>query len=151
MSDISHAKIEVARAGLDPSVVCRLPSGWVFLCSMQFLRGYCILQADPVVESINSLDPDQRAKFLYDMVLVGDAIMEVTGAYRINYALLGNSDPVLHAHIVPRYLSEPEELRKGLPWSYPNVDDDSMIFSIGHDKELLDQLRKSIQLRASNL
>ncbi|MGV8025149.1 MAG: HIT family protein [Anaerolineaceae bacterium] len=117
---------------------------------MQFLRGYCVLQADPVVESINTLDPSQRASFLCDMVLVGDAIMEVTDAYRINYALLGNSDPVLHAHIVPRYLSEPEELRKGLPWSYTNMVDDSMMFSIEHDKELLDQLRKSIQMRASN-
>jgi len=151
MTDFSHAKIDAARAGFDSSAICKLSSGWVFLCSMQFLRGYCILQADPVVESINTLDSSQRAKFLCDMVLVGDAIMEVPGAYRINYDLFGNSDPVLHAHIVPRYLSEPEELRKGLPWSYPNMGDDSTIFSIENDKELLDQLRKSIQLRASNL
>ena len=50
------------------------------------------------------------------MALVGDALLEVTGAYRINYAILGNTDPALHAHIVPRFLTEPDEYRKGPPW-----------------------------------
>ena len=45
--------------------------------------------------------------------------MKVTGAYRINYAIMGNSDPYLHAHIVPRYSDEPEEYLHDQPWSYP--------------------------------
>ena len=36
----------------------------------------------------------------------------MTGAYRINYAVMGNLYPVLYARIVPRYLSESEELRR---------------------------------------
>jgi diadenosine tetraphosphate (Ap4A) HIT family hydrolase len=32
---------------------------------------------------------------------------------------MGNSDQVLHAHIVPRYADEPDHYRKGGPWSYP--------------------------------
>jgi diadenosine tetraphosphate (Ap4A) HIT family hydrolase len=147
MTNISYARIEAARAGVDPSFICRVSSGWVFLCGMQFLRGYCILQADPVVESINSLKLIQRAEFLCDMALVGDAILEVTGAYRMNYAIMGNSEPVLHAHIVPRYLSEPDDLRKGLPWSYPNAYDDTAAFNPERDKELIDQLCMSIQRR----
>jgi hypothetical protein len=39
----------------------------------------------------------------------------------INYALMGNANPILHAHIVPRYLDEPEDLRKQPPWFYPNI------------------------------
>lgn len=31
------------------------------------------------------------------MILVGDAIMEVTGAFRMNYAVMGNTVPYLHA------------------------------------------------------
>jgi diadenosine tetraphosphate (Ap4A) HIT family hydrolase len=65
------------------------------------------------------LDRLQRAEYLGDMALVGDALLEVTGAYRINYGIMGNSDPFRHAHIVPRYSAEPENLRNGLPWSYP--------------------------------
>jgi diadenosine tetraphosphate (Ap4A) HIT family hydrolase len=131
----------------DPRFICKLPSGWVFLCEMQFLRGYCILQADPVVESINLLNPIQRSDFLCDMALLGDAILDVTGAYRINYAIMGNTDPVLHAHIVPRYLSESDEFRKGLPWSYPNTKDDNTAFNKERDQELINQLCNNIQNR----
>ena len=128
-------------------LIYRLPSGWVFLCGMQFLSGYCILHADPEVPSLNDLPPDMRQIFLTDMALVGDAILAVTGAERINYALMGNSDPVLHAHIVPRYAWEPEELRKGLPWSHPNAYDASTAFNPDRDRELMDALQQAILAR----
>jgi diadenosine tetraphosphate (Ap4A) HIT family hydrolase len=130
--------------GQDPALVCRVPSGLVFLCDMQFLRGYSILQAEPEVDSINALDPRQRAEYLHDMVLIGDALLEVTGAYRINYAIMGNSLPVLHAHIIPRYLSEPEELRRGGSWSYPQEQIDAVRFDYTRDRELISQLAQAI-------
>jgi diadenosine tetraphosphate (Ap4A) HIT family hydrolase len=114
---------------------------------MQFLSGYCILRAEPEVESINSLDRQERLIFLGDMALVGDAIQEVTGAYRINYAIAGNTDPVLHAHIVPRYLSEPEERRKDLPWTYPDRFAAEKQFDAQRDSALIASLRTAIQKR----
>jgi diadenosine tetraphosphate (Ap4A) HIT family hydrolase len=137
-------RIETARTGTNQTVICRVPSGWVVLCDMQFLRGYCILLADPVVHSLNELNREQRAMYLGDMALVGDALLEVTGAFRINYAIMGNSDPFLHAHIVPRYASEPEEYLYGLPWSYPKQVMDENPFDYERDKELIGQLRKAI-------
>ncbi len=145
-----HARIQAARAGSDPATICQVHSGWVFLCNLQFLRGYCILQSDPSVESINALDAAGQTQFLSDMVLVGDALLSVTGAYRINYFIGGNSDPVLHAHIVPRYLNESDDLRKGLPWSYPNAEINS--FDYERDKTLIEALRQTIQeLRGKNM
>ncbi|MEH7456946.1 hypothetical protein V7183_06805, partial [Bacillus sp. JJ1127] len=38
----------------------------------------------------------------------------------INYSILGNTDPFLHAHIFPRYEWEPEELKPYPVWRYPN-------------------------------
>jgi diadenosine tetraphosphate (Ap4A) HIT family hydrolase len=140
-------RVETARAGINPTLICRVPSGWVVLCDTQFLRGYCILLPDPVVSSLNDLDREERAEYLCDMVTVGDALLEVTGAYRINYAIAGNTDPYLHAHIVPRYLSEPDELRKGLPWSHPHEERDSVLFDYERDKPLLQQLRQAIEKR----
>ena len=131
----------------DPALVCRVPSGLVFLCDMQHLRGYSILQADPQVESINALDPQARAVYLRDMVVVGDALLEVPGAYRINYATLGNSLAVLHTHIVPRYLSEPEELRRGGPLSYPQEQIAALRFDYERDRELMQQLAAAILKR----
>jgi diadenosine tetraphosphate (Ap4A) HIT family hydrolase len=131
----------------EAALVCRVPSGRVYLCDMQYLRGYSILQADPQAASINALDPQARAVYLLNMVLVGDALLEVTGAYRINYATLGNSLAVLHTHIVPRYLSEPEELRVGGPWSYPQEQIDAERFDAERDAKLMRQLAAAILKR----
>ena len=68
-------RIETARNGTNPTVVCKVPSGWVFLANIQLFRGYCILQSDPIAESLNSLDNSQREQFLRDMVIIGDAIL----------------------------------------------------------------------------
>lgn len=138
-------QVEAARAGREPALVCQVPSGWVVLCRMQYLRGYSILLPDPVVPSLNDLTREQRARYLSDMSLIGDALLELTGAYRINYAIMGNSDQVLHAHIVPRYLNEPDKLRLNQPWSYPQETIDSMLFDCERDRGLMHQLREAIE------
>ena len=140
-------RVETAREGTNPTVICRVPSGWVVLCDMQFLPGYCILLPDPVVFSLNDLSRDKRSEYLCDMATVGDALLEVTGAYRINYAIAGNTDPYLHAHIVPRYLTEPDVLRKGLPWSHPQNEIDSLKFNYDHDRPLIEKLSQAIEKR----
>jgi diadenosine tetraphosphate (Ap4A) HIT family hydrolase len=147
MTTLIHQRVETARAGTNPTVICRVPSGWVMLCDMQFLRGYCILNPDPVVPDLNALNRQQRADYLCDMALVGDALMDVTGAYRINYAICGNSEPALHAHIVPRYMTEPAQLRKGLPWSYSQELMDATPFDYERDKALIEQIAWAIQKR----
>ena len=72
--------------------------------------------ADPVVESINALTQEARAQYSLDAIRAGDALLAVTGAYRINYETLGNSEPALHTHIIPRYASEPDAKRRGAPF-----------------------------------
>jgi len=111
---------------------------------MQYLRGYSILQADPVVKSLNQQLPEQRACFLTDMARIGDALIEVTGAYRINYAIMGNSDPTLHAHIVPRYMDEPEAFRKCHPWMYPADVMATGLFEYKRDCALIQKLAAAI-------
>ncbi len=140
-------RIETARAGTNPTVICRVPSGWAVLCDTQFLSGYTILLADPMVASLNDLSLEKRAEFLCDMAMIGDALIEVTGAYRVNYAIAGNTDPFLHAHIVPRYLTEPEELRKSLPWAHPKSERDTVLFDITRDEPLMQRLRLAIERR----
>ena len=140
-------QVEAARAGLEPALICRVPSGWVVLCTMQYLRGYCILLPDPVVPSLNDLTLQQRASYLCDMSIVGDALLEVAGAQRINYAILGNSDQVLHSHIVPRYLAEPEKYRLNTPWSYPQEIMNATLFDPDRDRDLMSKLDDAIRER----
>jgi diadenosine tetraphosphate (Ap4A) HIT family hydrolase len=140
-------RIAAAQIGKNPTVICRVSSGWAVLCDVQFLRGYSILLADPPVPTLNDLSREQRIVFLNDMALIGEAVLEVTEACRINYAILGNTDPFLHAHIIPRYMTEPEEFRTGLPWSYPKDVVDAVPFDYGRDWELIQQIAKAIQKR----
>ena len=110
--------VAAARAGTNPSVIARLPSGWAVIGDVQFLPGYCLLLGDPVVPSLNDLSCKARAQLLEDMVRIGDAILKSTDSFRINYEILGNAEPELHAHVIPRYASEPEERRLMPAWFY---------------------------------
>ena len=113
-----HRHVAAARAGREPRVVARLFSGWVVFGERQFLRGYVLLLPDPVVPSLNALGAHERTLFLQDLARLGDAVLKVTGAERINYAILGNLEPALHAHVIPRYADEPADLRTAHPWKY---------------------------------
>lgn len=113
-----HLQVAAAREGREPRVIARLYSGWVLFGQQQFVRGYTLLLPDPVVPSINALGAKERGQFLMDMTRVGDALVKVSGAARINYAIFGNVEPALHAHVVPRYTDEPEAMRTAQPWAY---------------------------------
>jgi diadenosine tetraphosphate (Ap4A) HIT family hydrolase len=147
MSTHIHRQVAAARAGTEPALICQMPSGWAVLCNRQYLSGYCILLPDPVAPSLNALTREKRAEYLCDMSTIGDALLDVTDAFRINYAIMGNSDPALHAHIVPRYMSEPEHIRKHLPWSYPQAVMDDRLFDAERDQELIEKLAEAIKKR----
>lgn len=108
--------VEQARAGRLERVVARMASGWAVFGEVQILPGYCLLLPDPVVPSLNDLKGPARALFLEDWVRLGDAVLAATGALRINYEILGNVTPELHAHVIPRYLREPEPRRLQAVW-----------------------------------
>jgi diadenosine tetraphosphate (Ap4A) HIT family hydrolase len=92
--------------------------GWAVMGHRQVLSGYCLLLPDPVVPHLNALTPQDRDEFLSDLGLLGDAVLSATGALRINYAIFGNLEPALHAHVHPRYADEPQALRTNNPWAY---------------------------------
>jgi len=111
-----HKQVEAARAGALHRVIARLPSGWAVLGDPQITRGYCLLLPDPVVPDLNALTGDERRQFLEDMARLGDAVIAETGAERINYEILGNVEPALHAHVIPRHANEDPDLRKKPVW-----------------------------------
>ncbi len=113
-----HDKVEQSRAGANPKLIARLPSGWAVLGDHQQLRGYSLILPDPVVPTLNDLTVEKRMEFLRDMSLLGDAVLKVTEAVRCNYEILCNLDPALHAHVFPRFNDEPEAHRTKPVWFY---------------------------------
>jgi diadenosine tetraphosphate (Ap4A) HIT family hydrolase len=112
-----HAFVERCRAGDLSNAVARMASGWLILGEQQILPGYCLLLPDPVVPHLNALQGGARTQFLADMALAGDALLAASGAIRINYAIYGNVEPALHAHLFPRSINESEGARKLQPFA----------------------------------
>lgn len=118
MTTIIHKRVQLCREGAYEKCIAKMPSGWAVLGDVQFLPGYCLLLPDPVVPDLNAMDMGQRQLFLLDMTRLGDAVLAVTGAVRINYEMLGNLEPALHAHVFPRFNDEVEELKTSPVWFY---------------------------------
>jgi len=140
-------RVVAARKGTNQKVICRMSSGWAVIGDVQFLEGYCLLLPDPVVPSLNDLSGEERIQFLSDMALIGDALLQVTNAQRINYEILGNAEPELHAHIFPRFAKEPEAKRRMPAWFYDW--NNAPKFSVEQHGETVDRLRFAIEERQS--
>jgi diadenosine tetraphosphate (Ap4A) HIT family hydrolase len=120
--------IQAARQGQNPTVLRRLRSGWAVIGDHQRLPGYCLLLHDGDADHLTDLPRPQRAVFLEDLALLGEAVMTACSRldsqlWRINYEVLGNAFPRLHGHVFARYRWEPEELRRGPVWRYPDLHD----------------------------
>jgi diadenosine tetraphosphate (Ap4A) HIT family hydrolase len=113
-----HRRVAACRAGTDPTAIARLASGWAVLGDPQVMAGYCLLLPDPVVPHLNALAPAAQQAFLADVARLGDVLLALTGAVRINYAIFGNVEPALHAHVFPRQADEPQHLVTANPWGY---------------------------------
>lgn len=140
MLTLIHQWVKDCGSGDNPRVIARVNAGWVMLGSSQFLRGYSLLVPDPVVSDLNQLNAEQRKTLLYEMSVVGDALLHVTGAERINYEILGNLEPALHVHILPRFRDEPEALKTKPVWFYDW--DAAPQFDLDRDRPLMNEIKQ---------
>jgi diadenosine tetraphosphate (Ap4A) HIT family hydrolase len=147
MSCIIHKRVELAQKGKNDFVICRMASGWAVMGDEQFFEGYCLLLPDPVVEHLTDLNKAKRGEFLVDMAAIGEALLQETKAYRINYAIIGAVDCVLHAHIYPRYHTKHPEYKNKTIWEYP----DEMVKSVKYDKKIHGNLQERLKARLESL
>lgn len=146
MPTVIHQRVAACRAGKDPTCLGRMASGWAVLGDPQVLQGYCLLLPDPVPPHLNAMDSVHRGQFLADMAALGDVVLAVTGALRVNYAMFGNLAPALHAHVFPRHAGEPEFAQTGHPWVYDWSQ--APIFAPAVHGELLAVLQHELRARA---
>jgi diadenosine tetraphosphate (Ap4A) HIT family hydrolase len=130
--------IVAARRGENPTVLRRMRSGWAVIGDHQRLPGYCLLLHDGEADHLTDLPRPVRTVFLEDLALLGEAVMTAcTGLdsqlWRINYEVLGNSYPHLHGHVFPRYLWEPDDMRRGPVWRYQDLHEPRYALGSQHD------------------
>jgi diadenosine tetraphosphate (Ap4A) HIT family hydrolase len=78
----------------------------LFLAKNQYVLGYCVMICHRHVIEPYELTADERMMFFDDLALVGKGLQEAFSADKMNYNILGNVVPHLHAHILPRYFTD---------------------------------------------
>jgi diadenosine tetraphosphate (Ap4A) HIT family hydrolase len=120
MEDWKKDRFAAFEQGTNPMVIAKMKSGFAVIGDTQFLPGYCLLIAYPKVDQLHDLPQEKREEYLSDMSLLGEAVQSVCNPRRVNYSILGNTDPFLHTHVFPRYDWEPEVAKRYPVWRYPN-------------------------------
>jgi diadenosine tetraphosphate (Ap4A) HIT family hydrolase len=83
-----------------------LPCSRLYLAKNQFVKGYCILICHRHVIELHELSEKERAGYFDDVAFAAKALQIVFQADKMNYNILGNLIPHLHAHILPRYFTD---------------------------------------------
>jgi diadenosine tetraphosphate (Ap4A) HIT family hydrolase len=83
--------------------VAELPRSWVILGDAQFYRGYCVLIAKRHITEPHLMPRGEAHELLDELLAVGRAISAVTAPLKLNYECLGNQEPHVHWHVLPRY------------------------------------------------
>ena len=144
MTNLIEERVQLARQGANQYVISKFKSGWLVIGDVQPLPGYCVFLADPVVSSINDLNKAGRIQYSLDVLRAGDALLSATGALRINYETLGNSEPALHTHIILRYMSEDEDKRR-MPAMMSYSWSEAEVFSPDRYGELVRRIRAELE------
>lgn len=139
-------RVERIKAGDDPQLLASLPSGFAILANQQPapIRGCCMLLADPTPAHLNDLSHAERAQFLSDLALLGDAVQAATGCARVNYLILCNQVPWLHGHVVPRFESEDPAMFLKDPFAAYDFASAAKADATGADRELHEALRDAL-------
>lgn len=79
--------------------------------------GRCLLVFHRHEEDLGTLSTVEAHQLMEDLRRAGRVILAVTKAPRMNYALLGNKEPHIHFHLIPRSTSDP--VSHLTPWHHP--------------------------------
>lgn len=83
-------------------------------------RGYTIsIWRGRHVAEPTELSDEEASAYWLELLRVGRALETHFEPVKLNYDLLGNSLPHLHAHVIPRYADDPNP---GWPFPFPEQD-----------------------------
>lgn len=78
--------------------------------------GRCILKLNLHYEALEDIPNLLLNQYMADVKEAVNLIKQVTGSLRVNIAILGNTVPHVHAHLIPRY-PENEQYPGKSPWN----------------------------------
>ena len=122
--------------------IAQLRISTLFLYRDQRFKGYCLLSFDDLdATNFDLLSDEEYEAFMLDLRTASKAIRTVVQPDHMNYELLGNIDPHLHWHIIPRYKTDPR-------WGYPIWEGRKTEWEILKDEEyqhLIEQIQAQLK------
>lgn len=88
-------------------LVKELKTGYVVLGQYQYCKGYTLFLSKIHACELHELPVDFCQVYLGEMARVARAVFFAFRPVKLNYELLGNSEPHLHWHVFPRYRNDP--------------------------------------------
>jgi diadenosine tetraphosphate (Ap4A) HIT family hydrolase len=101
--------------------------------------GRCLVVFDKHKEHLEDLSDFELSYFMRCVTKVGQAVKEIVGAKRMNYSVLGNAVPHVHAHVIPRFETDPNPNQS--PW---NRHDKAGDLTKERATEIIEALRKAL-------
>lgn len=115
-------RIQMIKEHTNPYFVKELETGYVVIGDNQHFKGYTLFLCKEHITELFKLDKTVKLKFLEEMSLVAEAVLNAFGAEKMNYELLGNGETHLHWHLFPRVSGDLKGYGnngKGPVWWYP--------------------------------
>ncbi len=139
------ARIEEIKTGKNSGFVMEMDSGYVTISDQQFFRGYTYFLSKKHASELHEVTPEFRTQFLADMALVAEAVHRAFAPKKLNEELLGNTEPHMHWHIIPRYEDDPLPQRP--IWEIdPKLRDGQLSEMSVEEREIMKrQLREAIE------
>jgi diadenosine tetraphosphate (Ap4A) HIT family hydrolase len=81
--------------------------------------GRCVVTLHQHATELFDLSSTLRSAYADDVSAAARAIKLAVDAFKMNYEILGNADPHVHCHLIPRQLDEPK--LKAPAWLHPEV------------------------------
>lgn len=101
--------------------------------------GRCLVVFDKHKDHLEDLSEYELSYFMRCVTKVGEVVKGAVGAKRMNYAILGNAVPHVHAHVIPRFETDPNPNQS--PW---NRHDKAGELTKERANEIIEAIRKGI-------
>ncbi|MBT3585863.1 MAG: HIT family protein [Halobacteriovoraceae bacterium] len=135
-------RIELAKKGDNPYLIEEFENSYFVVGDHQLYRGYSLLLLKEHVTELHQLPEKMFLGLMEELRVAGQAIEKTFMPDKMNYSCLGNSDPHVHWHLIPRYKRDGDWGE--LPWKKIRLEDKHLMDGM-KAREMANQIRMNME------